>query len=225
MGKRRLFSLANSKGFAVKYIIGEVLLLFIGINLAIQFNNWNSARQAKKSIEIAIEKINEETTYNKNELENSIKSYHKIIAFLTAHKEIGNFSTDIVTSVDLMSKFRKDFSDFYIVKDSSKLGLDKYNYKGIIGIEVEVTDLKSIAWETAKSASILDFTNYNCLYELESVYNLQEKVKISIDNAMSDLYNGNFEKLLRSLKYLVQLQDQLIKTYDKLPNKLLTCKS
>ncbi len=225
MGKRRLFSLANSKGFAVKYIIGEVLLLFIGINLAIQFNNWNSTRQARKSIEIAIEKINEETTYNKNELENSIESHHKIIAFLTAYKEIGNFNTDIVTSTDLMSKFRKDFSDFYIVKDSSKLGLDKYNYRGQIGIEIEVTDLKSIAWETAKSTSILDFASYNCLYELESVYNLQEKVKISIDHAMSDFYNGNFEKLLRSLKYLVQLQDQLIKIYDKLPNKLLTCKS
>ena len=29
----------------LKYIFGEILLLFIGINLAIWFNNWNTSKK------------------------------------------------------------------------------------------------------------------------------------------------------------------------------------
>lgn len=43
-----------------RYVLGEILLIFIGINQAIWFNNWNTNRQNIKAKKVAIEKIKEE---------------------------------------------------------------------------------------------------------------------------------------------------------------------
>ena len=59
------------KSFNWKYIIGEVLLIFLGINLAIWFNDWNSTQQLNKNKKIALAKIEEEIRNNLEELTRS----------------------------------------------------------------------------------------------------------------------------------------------------------
>ena len=49
----------------LKYIFGEILLLFIGINLAIWFNNWNASKKINEEKKVAISKIAEEIKNNK----------------------------------------------------------------------------------------------------------------------------------------------------------------
>ena len=57
------------KNFNWKYIIGEILLIFIGINLAIWFNDWNTSRNAREQKSVAIAKIKEEVESNLEELQ------------------------------------------------------------------------------------------------------------------------------------------------------------
>lgn len=38
----------NKTGKHLKYAVGEIILVMIGILLALQINNWNSNRQLKK---------------------------------------------------------------------------------------------------------------------------------------------------------------------------------
>jgi len=53
----------------LKYIFGELLLLFVGINLAIWFNDWNSSKKISEGKKVAIEKITEEIVELKRDVE------------------------------------------------------------------------------------------------------------------------------------------------------------
>ena len=55
------------------YAIGEIILVMIGILLALQVNNWNENRKINKQELQLIESLQKEFTYNKSELDRSIK--------------------------------------------------------------------------------------------------------------------------------------------------------
>ena len=63
----------NKTGKYFKYAIGEIVLVVIGILIALQINNWNENRKINKEELQLIESLHKEFTYNKNELERSIK--------------------------------------------------------------------------------------------------------------------------------------------------------
>ncbi len=63
----------NKTGKYLKYAIGEIVLVVIGILIALQINNWNENRKINKEELQLIESLHKEFTYNKNELERSIK--------------------------------------------------------------------------------------------------------------------------------------------------------
>jgi len=46
----------ENRSLNLKYIFGEILLLFMGINLAIWFNNWNASKKINEGKKIAISK-------------------------------------------------------------------------------------------------------------------------------------------------------------------------
>ena len=85
---------------------------------------------------------------------------------------------------------------FFGVKDSVKLDSKKYQYTGDTFIELEIPDITSIAWETIRTINIANEFDYNCLYELESTYNLQSRVQREIDKAAEALQKGELQGLL-----------------------------
>lgn len=65
----------NKTGRYLKYAIGEIALVMIGILLALQVNNWNNERIQKKKEALYIDHINKEFLLNRKQLD-TVTSYH-----------------------------------------------------------------------------------------------------------------------------------------------------
>ena len=57
----------------LKYAIGEIILVMIGILLALQVNNWNNSRTNNKTRKELVHNLHQEFLINKTELEGRIK--------------------------------------------------------------------------------------------------------------------------------------------------------
>lgn len=80
----------------LRYAIGEILLVVIGILIALQVNNWNQSRILKKQEKILLEEIHAEFKYNKAELESNLLRYSDVYDNLT--KIIDLFPIDTQTT-------------------------------------------------------------------------------------------------------------------------------
>ncbi|WP_418604572.1 DUF6090 family protein [Hwangdonia sp.] len=70
---RQNLLLENKTGKYLKYAIGEILLVVIGILLALQVNTWNENSKINKQELQLLESLQYEFTSNKNELDRSLK--------------------------------------------------------------------------------------------------------------------------------------------------------
>lgn len=208
-----------------KYIIREVLLIFIGINLAIWFNNWNASKKSNHDKEVIVSKIKEEIKNNKIELDSVRVSNQNINKAFKAYSLIYNkSSSEIVVTLEERAKLSKEYPDFFRVKDSIPESNHKFRYYGETFIQLEIPDITSIAWETIRTINIANEFEYDCLYELESMYNLQARVKREIDKAADALQEGNIQNLFKELNVIDQLDSQLMKSYANMLGLIDKCK-
>lgn len=63
----------NKIGMYLKYAIGEIVLVMIGILLALQVNEWNNEQNRKRAEGIIIEQLKSDLKKSKNELEEIMK--------------------------------------------------------------------------------------------------------------------------------------------------------
>ncbi len=207
-----------------KYILSEIFLIFVGINLAIWFNDWNSSKTTNANIEIALDKIKGELNANLEQLTENRTSNEKITFFLDAIKAIKEENKDqLLTSPKTMSAFEDKHKDFFTVTDSTYVEPELYSYVGETYINLDITELSRIAWETSKSTGIFHEFGYECLYELEGIYNTQNLVQNEIDKATEALRNESIEDLGRILKFVNQLELQLESQYKKILKNIDDC--
>ena len=60
------------------YALGEIILVFIGIFMALQFNNWNERKKIEKNISTTLTILKDEINSNKNSIYN-VKDYHIMV--------------------------------------------------------------------------------------------------------------------------------------------------
>ncbi|WP_435413439.1 hypothetical protein [Psychroserpens mesophilus] len=60
------------------YALGEIILVFIGIFMALQFNNWNERKKIEKNITTTLTILKDEIISNKNSIAN-VKDYHIMV--------------------------------------------------------------------------------------------------------------------------------------------------
>ncbi|WP_136465825.1 hypothetical protein [Flagellimonas onchidii] len=216
----RFFSL---KKFNWKYIFGEILLLFIGINLAIWFNDWNASKSLQKDKEIALLKIKDELSNNLAQLEESRFKNQKIPSFFDELNSLENKQGDLVLSPDMMNIFVRRYPEFYRKMDSTKVGNQLYKYKGLTKVYLEITDLSNIAWEISKSTGIFHEFGYDCLYQLQGLYHTQDLVKGELKKATEALGNKSIDDLIRVLSFMDQLEAQLEAQYKDMIVNIENC--
>lgn len=208
-----------------KYIVRETLLIFIGINLAIWFNNWNANKKSDYNKEVIISKIKEEIKNNKLELDSARVSNQNIKKAFDAYSDFyDKNSSEVVTTIEQLAFFQKEYPKFFKVKDSVKLESNTYRYFGDTFIVLEIPDITSIAWETIHTINIANEFDYNCLYELESMYNLQKRIQKEIDKAADVLQAGEIQRLFKVLNFIEQLDSQLMKSYSNMLEIIDDCK-
>jgi len=96
----------NKTGKYLKYAIGEILLVMIGILLALQVNNWNEDRKNSVLEQEILKQLEEEYDFNLVQLDQKIAMRNRIIkASLDVLKYIDNLETDVNRDT-LISKIR-----------------------------------------------------------------------------------------------------------------------
>ncbi len=214
----------NIKEFNWKYIFGEIFLLFVGINLAIWFNDWNASKTIQKNKEIALEKIEEEIKANLEQLVENSTLNQEIPSFFSELKSLRNEEEALIISSPTMNAFTKKYPRFVEKVDSTAMENGRYRYGLSTSIYLEITDLSSIAWEVSKSTGIFHEFGYDCLYDLQALYNTQELVKNQMEKATEALRNKSMEELVGTLGFTKQLEDQLAEQYRDMLEGIDDCK-
>lgn len=192
-------------------------MIFIGISLAIWFNNWNTSIKSIHDKEIVIIRVKEEIRTNLEELLEARKvNQNTIEGFSEYSRFYGDNSNEVITTSTQMNIMQKKYPSFFKLRDSSEFGANSFKYSGGTFINLELAELNNIAWMTAQSLSIANEFSYDCLYELESMYNLQTRVMKGFDkvaNALGD--HEDIKRIIRLLKIVNQLEAQLEQDYRK----------
>nr|WP_298997447.1 hypothetical protein [uncultured Allomuricauda sp.] len=207
-----------------KYIVGEILLIFVGINLAIWFNDWNSSKTIQKDKEIALTKIKEEVENNLQQLLDSREQNQKIPLFYTELDSLKNEDEDLVLDPEVMRGFVGKYAHFFIAIDSVPTVDGKYKYEGDTFINLDITDLSSIAWDISKSTGIFHEFGFDCLYRMQGMYNTQELVQNELRKATEALSNKSIDDLVRILGFMGQLEEQLEEQYLDMIENIDNCK-
>ncbi|MBT8291895.1 MAG: hypothetical protein HKP39_04225 [Eudoraea sp.] len=207
-----------------KYIIGEILLIFFGISLAIWFNNWNASNTINANKRIAIDKIEEEIRNNLDELYSAREVNLKIPKAIEAYEEIISDSDgQAVSGISQMKDFQENFPNYFIIKDSVRINDTLYRYLGNTRIRLELIAFSQIAWETSRNMGIANEFGYECLYNLENVYNIQRLVQNEMDKAAEALQNEEVDRLERILGFVNQLDVQLEDAYTLMLKNIADC--
>ena len=206
-----------------KYIFGEILLLFVGINLAIWFNDWNASRVVQKNKEIALTKIKVELEANLEQLVENHTENQKIPKFFQELDSLKNDEDELLLTPQTWNAFVDSYPDLIETVDSVSAGNGKYKYEGDTTIFLEITDLSNIAWEISKSTGIFHEFGYDCLYELQGIYHTQNLVKSELKKATEALGNRSIDDLIRVLNFMGQLEEQLENQYRDMIENIGNC--
>ncbi|MFX0557506.1 DUF6090 family protein [Maribacter sp. CXY002] len=76
--RQKLLSEGNT-GKYLKYAIGEIVLVVIGILIALQINNWNEERKDRRKEQVVLKKLKDDYLANLSQLEEKMATRDKII--------------------------------------------------------------------------------------------------------------------------------------------------
>ncbi|RZN82795.1 MAG: hypothetical protein EVB11_07250 [Winogradskyella sp.] len=162
----------NTKKY-LKYAIGEIVLVVIGILIALQINNWNEANKQEKQEVALLNQVKTDITINSNDLESLIESL-----------KVSNYSVDSVLVAIKKKTFKPRTSIFYSILHG-KLFLNNIN-----------TGYRRI--ETSFGSTIKNDTILNSIIELYEIdfdnsLTFQEQMHSLIDNTLYPFTNTHFE--------------------------------
>ena len=199
-------------------------MIFLGINLAIWFNNWNSTQRLNENKKIAITKIEEEIRNNLEELTRAREENKDITGAIVDFRKLKSDHHDgAEATVAQMADYLSRYPDFFTIIDSVSLGAGLYKYSGDTSIYLELAELTEIAWETTKDMGIANEFGFDCLYELENMYNVQRLVQKEINKSAEALQSSDIERLIRVLEFIRQLDAQLERDYNRMLDQIDIC--
>lgn len=198
-------------------MLGEVILIFLGINLAIWFNNWNANIKSNRDKKLVINKILEEVEHNKAEVIKTLEAGLFVMDAFRAYQHMQDKKKGVpISSPEEMATFQAKHPGFFVIKDSIAMEGGTFLYEGGTSIRLELPNLQFIAWETAKTIQVIRDLEYDCLFRLERTYRLQQRVEDEFDKAANALQEQEMELLWRILDFIRQFSDQILIDYDEI---------
>jgi hypothetical protein len=110
---RKQFLASNKIGSYLKYAIGEIALVVIGILIALQINNWNSLKIKKKEEIQTYEQIKRQISEDQKELiqVRNLNNYHTL-QFEKAIQIISSKNKTKIDSLAILTMTLSQYSDF-----------------------------------------------------------------------------------------------------------------
>jgi len=203
-----------------------VLLSFLGTLLgvtgAFMLDSWKENRGIENSKTLALEQISRELENNSQILDSSYREMNEVKWVLNLMSLEGP-DNSIAMPPDTMRKLQS-YGRFYELTGSTELDNGLVKYYGNFKITFEYPTLSEIAWETAASMNILGEFGYDCLYEMESAYSLQEITQTQFDRTVESLGAIDIDGLAKNVSLLLQFEKSLLKNYKESLLELENCK-
>ena len=207
----------------LKYAIGEIVLVMIGILLALQVNNWNDERKAKIEIE-AQRQSNLQEIYH--DLQKDVVTLDTIIAQLKVQKEASKYVLEVVES---NNKFIGDSIKFIqnqfntsssVAVDRTKNTWDNLNSSGqLLSLKEEELNKKLFDYYTYYDSRIKNFNE------------LPKEIRLKYRKEVAPCFDlGNVQMLLEQNPNLIRLNAKwflcflfLDELHDSLISIYITC--
>ena len=164
----------------MRYAIGEILLVVVGILIALQINNWNEGRKQQNEINGALTQILNDLKQDKEILDffNKIEAEHILYLKTISNNNYDSVGLDtILKSLDHYMYFSKNGNGYSGLKESGKISnIDNLELKS------SLTNYYEIIYENLMEASRFSgtFTNDRVIpYALE---NLKPDIDFSVSN-------------------------------------------
>lgn len=203
-------------GKYLKYAIGEIILVVIGILIALQINNWNQGRLALEKEKITLTNLNSEFSENLKDLDSintmllrAIKANESIFAMIQAEPIQSSINIDSILSVAISSPSWKP-SEFVLNELKSSEGLSKLTNDDLKKLLFRWTRFFNELQETMTQ---LEETNKNLIVYLRDHGSLRnvdteseifnyERSPLKIDNAQL-FQNFQFENIIDDKLYVL----------------------
>jgi uncharacterized protein YlaN (UPF0358 family) len=225
----------NKTGKYLKYAIGEIILVVIGILIALQINNWNEKRLDTNQEKITLTNLNEEFQDNLRDLDsinvklsNTIHSLEHLFAmFNKEESQYASTTLDSIISKTLTSPTWKP-SEFVLNDLKNSGGLSKLRNKELKKLLFQWTryynEMKEMAMQTEKtSIDIVEFLKiYGSLRNVDASdsSSIYERSKLNIDN-LSLLQSPQFENYIDDKLYVLQETNKMSVKAKELINQIL----
>jgi hypothetical protein len=192
----------------LKYAIGEIVLVVIGILIALQINNWNEDRKARvKEVEI-LKDFEKGLQFDILQLDSIVLQYDR--AKMAIHNLLNHLENDLPYSDSL----DYDFFDSTLVFDSGGLTDGAYETLKSVGFDVitnkEIRDLIILVYG--------EFNRWLNSWEQRYINSLFDAKRNLFNSRFRDSWNGNYKDknvvgTMKPLNYEALKQDDEFKYY------------
>ena len=155
-----------------------IFATMIGVFAGIYLNAFVKDRELDNQTKRAFKKIEQEIEFNKEVIEKNYEVNLEIAEIVQFIFSKLNEEGDLIATQDEMAKFRAKYPEVITDIDSTKLDDGYYNYSGSVNFNLSPPSLNTtdIAWVTFKNSQLISTMNFECLYNLEIIYKLQEEI-------------------------------------------------
>ena len=188
----------------MRYALGEIALLVIGILIALQVSNWNEFRITRQQENILLKEINTEFKYNQIELESNLLRYNKSREYLS--RIIDLFPIDNQTiNLDTLA-FLLERTHFVGNYDYSNTSLEKIRNLSSFDIisNVELRNLL-LQWEVG----LTDYMER----EMQVINHHEERYAPNLGNHIPRPYFKGLKDPRADLDYLNSIQFESLINY------------
>lgn len=207
-----------------KYILTELVLIFVGIYLALSLNNWNETKKVNREKASVVQKLEEEVAKNLQMLKGAeAQNLPFFRAFERFGQLLGDDNREIEATEEEYQEFVKDYPDFFTLHSKRAIGGSKFKYKLNLKIKFDNTRLRDIAWSTAKTAGFSREFSYACLLEIEDVYREQDRYMREIGKILPYVLASDYSELPVTAILARQYQAGLQESYQKLLQDIKNC--
>jgi hypothetical protein len=215
----------NKTGKYLKYAIGEIILVVIGILIAVSINNWNENRKLQSEETILLKALKQDFLENKKRLINTIESQEVMIDYSINFIKLITSKTSRTVSQDSILKlkaaganswYRAELvnSSFNTIISSGKSNIIRNMSLKKRLVEFS-TDMESGFEDDFESKECLLFMN-NISYKYESNFLNENKKKYFGISIPQDSVRKSIDKLLSNKSYLGALINKTFIEYSRL---------
>ena len=203
----------------------------IGVFAALYLNEVVASRKLDQQKTIASENILKEITSNQEKLNNAVEKHINLVKILDFMSKFADLEEEtLITHTDTMKVFQMNHPNTFMVKDSTLIEDQIYDYNGTLTLDFTIPQLEitTIAWNTLKDSGVSASYGFECLMYLEGIYKTTDEV--SKRNAdLMEFFMGSKESgdkneiLIAHVKLLIDFEVSLVSMLDLHKEEMKNC--